>query len=635
MQVRNDAGVLLFSGFVTRVPQNDVALGESDGVCTGVRFEAAESAWLLGAAVDTSLQPASSALRMVDLEKNAVRLRAADDLAWLASDVAVSGAHEPTTYVTELFQGDGTTVSFALTDAPFHMTGKAALVEDAFDGPQFDRRVWAFTDAGSHIGLGSGGLSVSGGNGFDGQTVMKAVAPVEMGGTLTAELTGLTLQSGSDGVLLGFYGGAVAIANCFAGFRVKGTAGARTIVALVNGVETGSGFTFSEGHRYTLRLRLRCPEMQRVLGSYQAVVDGAVQTFGGGLVDAPMQVVFEVQDLGLASSTVATVLYAGAVASSPARCTFAPVNSVALLCQAGGCSLVQSGSAWVMSTLPDGTVVPRRAGVVDGGADYSLTGSTVLFFPGRVPVAGESVAVTYRRGQRASARLQDANALAAVFNQGLPGVPAWEGSVAEARSSSDCRAAAASLLAFGASAAVGVAGECTFVNEADVQPGDRLLLPLRAGSAVPVPVQSVTVRDGHATPEVLTYSVAFGQTRANGLSFAVQDGLAGNVPLPINVSVPGTVANLPALQVVSATASALQIDAGTAASNGGGFEVRRRDGGFGTDASDLVLRSPVRSFSVPRAAFNERFYVRMYDGSLPPVYSERSSLVVTHLPVAS
>ena len=48
--------------------------------------------------------------------------------------------------------------------------------------------------------------------------------------------------------------------------------------------------------------------------------------------------------------------------------------------------------------------------------------------------------------------------------------------------------------------------------------------------------------------------------------------------------------------------------------------------------SELVLRSPVRSFTVPRAAFAERFYVRMFDGSQTPVYSAQSSLLSTHLP---
>ncbi len=49
--------------------------------------------------------------------------------------------------------------------------------------------------------------------------------------------------------------------------------------------------------------------------TYYAMVDGAVEAFGGGLVASPMAVVFELQDLGLASNTPATVLYDGVVTS--------------------------------------------------------------------------------------------------------------------------------------------------------------------------------------------------------------------------------------------------------------------------------------------------------------------------------
>jgi hypothetical protein len=78
------------------------------------------------------------------------------------------------------------------------------------------------------------------------------------------------------------------------------------------------------------------------------------------------------------------------------------------------------------------------------------------------------------------------------------------------------------------------------------------------------------------------------------------------------------------------------VDAGTAPPAGGGFEVRRRDWEFGAsvDAADLVLRSPVRSFTIPRAAQVERFYIRMYDASSPPVYSRFSSAVFVNAPVS-
>ncbi len=645
VRVKSDTGSLLFSGYVTRTPLHPAAAELSSGKWQSARLEAAEDAWLRNTAADASLQPAGSALHPINLTEDAVKLQApaAEALAMRAADVTVSGAVEATTYVTELFQGDGTTASFSLMDAPFREASAATLLADSFETGRFDERVWSLIDPGGYIGFGSAGLRVSGGNGFDGQTVLRASAMFEMGGTLTAELTEVQLKAGSDGVLLGMYSNIVTVPNCFAGFRVKGSAGAHTLIALVNGAECGTAFTFEPGHSYTLRLRLHCTEVQRVPGTWQVLANGGVQAFGHGggapLVEAPMQLVFEVQDPGLASNTVATVLYTGAVAASPAQCVFAPVNSVDMQCEAGSCRVRQQGSAWVVSTLPDGTVVPRREGAPESGADFSLSGNTLLFYSGRVPAANETVTVTYRRAQRSQARLQDQDALTVMANQGLPGLSSWSGTVhlPAPRSSADCRYAAQALLAFASDGATGVAGECTFATSSDtgnIQPGDRLLLPLRGGNPFLVPVKSVLLVDGNAMPEVLTCTVRFAQDRDSGLSFTVSDTIPDGVPVPAPLSEAPALSKLSGLQVVSIREAALQIDAGTDAPSGGGFEVRRRDNGFGSGDADTVLQSPVRSFSIPRAAFRERFYVRMYDGSLPPMYSEWSSIVVTHLPVS-
>jgi hypothetical protein len=42
----------------------------------------------------------------------------------------------------------------------------------------------------------------------------------------------------------------------------------------------------------------------------------------------------------------------------------------------------------------------------------------------------------------------------------------------------------------------------------------------------------------------------------------------------------------------------------------------------------------VRSFSSPRAAQLEKYYVRMYDASTPPLYSRFSSAVFVDAPVS-
>jgi hypothetical protein len=127
------------------------------------------------------------------------------------------------------------------------------------------------------------------------------------------------------------------------------------------------------------------------------------------------------------------------------------------------------------------------------------------------------------------------------------------------------------------------------------------------------------------------------QKLAEVMGLKLSEAIAADALLPQTaLDTPGSVlANLQQLQVVSSTGTALQLDAGTAPPAGGGFEVRRRDWDFGPGVDqDLVLRSPVRSFSIPREGQVERYYVRMFDASTPPVYSRFSSAVFTNLPVS-
>jgi len=407
----------------------------------------------------------------------------------------------------------------------------------------------------------------------------------------------------------------------------------------VKGVEVGTVLTILQGHTYTLRIRLHCVEMQRVLQSYYAMVDGAVQAFGGGQVAAPMSIVFELQDLGLASDTPATVLYDGSVTASPATCSFVAVNSVQLFGSMGYCRVTQTGSAWVVSTLPSGVTMTRLIGVAGEGVDCKISAAgKVTFFAGRIPVAGELVTVTYRVQQRAVARLEDAASVAAEAAGGMPGTAQWLGKVLKppARSSMDCESAALAVLSFSASRAAAIAGTYEAVNPADVWPGDVLAVT-SSGKTMSVVVRSVEIVNGMGCPEMLTYHIAFANDWAEGLGMTLSEAIAADALLPqVALQTPGNVLdNLQQLQVVSATGTALQVDSGTAPPAGGGFEVRRRDGDFGPGVDqDLVLRSPVRSFSIPREGQIEHYYARMYDGSTPPLYSRFSSAVFTNLPVS-
>jgi hypothetical protein len=591
-----------------------------------------------------SLQPAGTVTHALSDGDGTLQVAAlkTTQVKELANDVTVSGEEEPSAYVTETFAGDGTTTVFQLSEDPFKpktTANSSLLLTDSFNEPVLDTQIWQIADPGSHLNLSSAGLTMTGGNGLDGQTTLTAIDPVELGGTLVIEAGSLQLGGASAGVVCGLYSGKTQSANCFAGYNVRQSAGNTVAVPLVNGAEVGTVFTLAQGHTYTLRIRLNCVEAQRVLQAYYAMVDGVVQSFGGGLVSAPINAVFELQDLGAASTTPATVLYDGAVTSSPASCSFVAVNSVQLIGSMGYCRITQTGSAWVVSTLPSGVRMTRLIGVAGEGVDCKVSSAgKVTFFAGRVPVAGELVTVTYRVQQRAVARLENTASVATEAAGGMPGTAQWLGKVLkpEARSSSDCESAALAVLSFATSRAAAAAGTYVAVNPADVWPGDVLAITSN-GQTMSVVVRRVEIVDGMARPEVLTYSMAFANDWAEGLGLTLSETIAANALLPQTaLSAPGNVlANLQQLQVVSATGTALQVDAGMAPPAGGGFEVRRRDGDFGPGVDqDLVLRSPVRSFSIPREGQIEHYYVRMYDGSKPPLYSRFSSAVFTDLPVS-
>jgi hypothetical protein len=327
---------------------------------------------------------------------------------------------------------------------------------------------------------------------------------------------------------------------------------------------------------------------------------------------------------------------------SPATCILVAANSIQLFGSMGYCRVMRPSSVWIVSTLPSGATETRLIGVAGEGADCKISEEgKVTFFSGRVPVANERVTVTYRGRNRAVARMEDAASVAAEAAGGVPGTAQWLGKVVSpaARSSVDYESAAQAVLSFASSRAAAIAGSYeanNLQNSAhDVWPGDVLALTAN-GVTTSVIVRQVVLENHGAYPETIAYRIAFANDWAEGLGVKLSDGIASDAVLPQTaLASPGAVlANLQQLQVVSATTTALQVDAGVVPPAGGGFEVRRRDWAFGPGVDqDLVLRSPVRSFSIPREGQVERYYVRMYDGSTVPLYSRFSSAVFTDLPV--
>lgn len=563
----------------------------------------------------------------------------------LVNDVTISGAIEAGTAVTEVFVGDGATADFQLSATPYSVGSarNAVIVSDDFGAAQVDTQRWVLQDAGSHVMLGAGGLTLTGGEGLDGTTTLAAVSSAELGGVLLLEASAVVLGQGSDGVLLGLYSGATRRSNCIAGFDVRQSGATTTVGCLLDGAIVGASFPVQPGHHYDLRMYLHAVEVRRERQTFPVVVAGKIRQFGGGLIESPLEVVFEVRDLGFASNTPGEVLYSGRIERSPASANFVPVNSVQLAGTIRSISGRRVTPVWVQSQPTQGGRVPRRAGNVGRGADYAMAGrGTLRFYPGRIPSAGEQVIVQYRQGQRSLARVQSAASIAGEMRGDLPGLASWRGSVLEPlpESAEDCEAAAEAVLAVASSRAEAIKGSYEAVyltaegaNLVPVWPGDLLTFASALDQVIAVARRVLLVDDG-SVPECVRARIEFANDWADSATLRLSDAFAADAAIPEIASSEPRPQSLSGLTVVSVTQSAIEIDTGTQPPAGGGFEVRRFDGGFGTgEDGELVLRSAMQGITLSRGAQVERFYVRQYDGSTPPVYSRLSSAVVVNVPV--
>lgn len=145
----------------------------------------------------------------------------------LANDVTVCGPSEPGAYVTEFFQGDGTTVLFDLTEDPYvPASSKSKPLIDLFQEPTINPAVWYVNASSTRVSITSAGLTCYGGDGIDGDTTISTMSQIELGGSLVVEVNGVLFGAVTQGILNGLYGGTVQAINCLAGFQISQGSGA-------------------------------------------------------------------------------------------------------------------------------------------------------------------------------------------------------------------------------------------------------------------------------------------------------------------------------------------------------------------------------------------------------------------------
>jgi len=562
----------------------------------------------------------------------------------LANDVTVCGEHEPVAYVTEYFLGDGTTMTFDLAANPFFPSAsKSTVIAELFSEPQINQAVWSLLGGSSYLSLGAGGLVMDGGNGTDGDVFLSWIDPIEMGGTLLLEATGVSLFPGSTGVLAGFYTALGTQAGCMAGLQATAQAGtgAVTLQPLVLGVPSGTTFALNPANQYALRVRVHCVENQRAQSIYRSFGDNGAIAVGGQSNLASGKVQMEIQEFVDGVAGVPITLYDGSIASLPASCAVVAASSINLIGSMRALNLTNLGSGWVVSTPASGGPYTRRVGTTAEAAECHVerTGKLV-FHTNSAPLVGEQVAVSYRSVGRAVGRAVNAASQAALALAGLPSVAVWIGSVTNpaGRSSADCRNAAQAIeqAASGGSALWSGSYKATrFSFSSDLWPGDALLLNAPSvGIDAQVVVRSVKVSYSASSPDLVAYAIEFANDWADDLAIKTSTTVPVDSWLPAAVA-PTALVNLSALTVTALSGGNVTVNAGVAAPSGGGFEIRRRDFAFmpGQDTS-LVMRSTVPLMTFARENANDRFYIRMYDGATPPNYSEFSVALFINLPLS-
>ena len=563
----------------------------------------------------------------------------------LANDVTVCGEHEPVAYVSEYFLGDGVTTQFFLAADPyFPASSQSTIISELFNESKINQAVWGISAAAGYLQLGAGGLAMEGGNGLDGETLLAWLNPVELGGTLLLEAVGVTLSSGSIGTLAGFFVGMDTQAACIAGFEAtaqQGT-GAVTLQPLIQGSPVGTTYTINPANQYTLRIRVHCVENERELAVYRSFGDSGQITYGGEWNAASGSVHLEIQQFVDGVGGMPVTLYDGMIASLPGACNVVAASSISLTGSMRALNLTNLGSGWVVSTPPNGGSYTRTVGTTGEAAQCHLERSgKVVFYNGYTPATGEQIAVSYRTIGRALGRAVNTASQQELGQAGMPSEAAWIGSVTNppARSSADCRNAA--LVMELAAAGVSAQWSGTYKGNrmsfaTDVWPGDALLLNAPSTNLnAQVVVRAVTVSYRASYPALVEYAIAFANDWADDLAIKTSATVPADAWLPAPVA-PTFLANLTGLTVTALNGTTVTINAGVTPPTGGGFEIRTRDFVFmpGEDPS-LVMRATQPNMTFSRITANDRFYIRMYDGSTPPNYSEFSTALFINLPLGS
>jgi len=574
----------------------------------------------------------------------------------VVNDVTVIGLEEPQAYVRDYFVGDGKSLKFYLSQTPFSPSERT-LINEKYLEPALSPANWTVSDPGGAVSVAAQSLQVSGGTGQDGQTTVRFIEQIELGGAIEFQHGDVSFTGISQGVIGGLYAGAVSAAGCLAGFQVTPWGAGMQIQALIQGAPTGPVVATTSGHRYVLTTYIYSQELYRMQERYHSSSHPAGDGWGGAAIAADVRVVLALQDINPADPSTmvrpATVLYDGVVVNAPEFCTYALVNATNVHCSIANSYVRHIALPEVRVAQPDVNGITQKyvtqlIGAISDGAQCQVVGATSLDFNTQsVPPLNTFIVVSYRGKGPAVAEVVNSTSIASLAKGADDGRRAVVRAVKapSARTQADCENAALAILDDGA----GAAWEGTYATWSDFLPGGAA--DIFAGDAIALDIPSraavfsaivrrvgIELRD-HAGDHAM-YTIEFANDLADAL--AMEDaGSVATVPLqdlPVQLSTTQVGAyylpNLTDAQITAISSTTVEIDAGMAAPSGWGIEVRAHDYGWGpSNDRNLLGRFGSQTFTLPRLGRTQNYFLRLYDNSSPARYSRYAAALHLDYPL--
>jgi len=344
----------------------------------------------------------------------------------------------------------------------------------------------------------------------------------------------------------------------------------------------------------------------------------------------------------------ATVLFDDVILNASGFCTYALVNAASMQCSIAYTYVTHISLAEVRTALPNDIYVTQLVGSLSDGGECGIVSSTSLdFYPQYVPPLNTLIVASYRGFGRAVAEVANSASVASLqsgTDNGARGIVRTM-KTPSARTQADCENAALAIL----DDAGGLGWMGTYQTwsdflpgaAADIFPGEAITVNVPSrNAAFSAIVRTVNIDVVDPAHDRGMYTMEFANDLAAAL--AMQDeSSATTVPLqdmPVRLWTTQVgsyyLAALTNAQITGVTSTTVQVDAGMTPGSGYGIEVRAHDYGWGAaNDRNLLGRFNTQTFSLPRLARTQNYFLRLYDNSSPPRYSRYAAALHVDYPL--